>query len=229
MKHEGCQIIVFAKAPEPGHVKTRLIPTLGPVGAALLYERMAWRCLLTAAGTGIGPIELWCVPGTDHPFFRRCAEEFGLQLYAQPDGDLGDRMGYALQVTLQRSRFALLIGTDCPSRTGEDLQKALFFLREGAQAVIGPSEDGGYVLIGLSEYSPALFSEIPWGTQGVLELTRARLRTSGWRWQELSQRWDVDRPEDVERLWKEGYGDLFPSRSSDFHKIGKENKEDGTP
>ena len=210
MKHEGCQIIVFAKAPEPGQVKTRLIPTLGPVGAALLYERMAWRCLLTAAWTGIGPIELWCVPGTDHPFFRRCAEEFNLRLCAQPEGDLGDRMGYALQVTLQGSRFAILIGTDCPSRTGEDLRKALLFLRQGVQAVIGPSEDGGYGLIGLGEYSPALFSGIPWGTQGVMEETRRRLSTLGWQWKELSERWDVDRPEDVERLRKEGYLDLLP-------------------
>ena len=210
MKHEGCQIIVFAKAPEPGHVKTRLIPTLGPVGAALLYERMAWRCLLTAAGTGIGPIELWCVPGTDHPFFRRCAEEFNLRLCAQPEGDLGDRMGYALLVTLQGSRFAILIGTDCPSRTGEDLRRALLFLQEGAQAVIGPSEDGGYVLIGLSEYSPALFSGVPWGTQAVIGETRNRLSTLGWQWKELSEQWDVDRPEDVERLRNEGYEHLLP-------------------
>ncbi len=209
MRHEECRIIVFAKAPEPGHVKTRLIPTLSPVGAALLYERMAWRCLLTAAGSGIGSIELWCVPGTDHPFFQRCAEEFRLQLYAQPDGDLGDRMGYALRVMLQRARFAILIGTDCPSRTEGDLRRALLFLREGAKAVIGPSEDGGYVLIGLSEYSPALFSGIPWGTQAVMEETRRRLSTLGWQWKELSERWDVDRPEDVERLRKEGYVDLF--------------------
>jgi hypothetical protein len=133
-----------------------------------------------------------------------------LHLYAQPEGDLGDRMGCALRVTLQRSRFAILIGTDCPSRTGDDLRKALLFLREGSQAVIGPSEDGGYVLIGLSEYSPALFSGIPWGTQAVMEETRNRLSTLGWQWKELSERWDVDRPEDVERLRIERYEDLLP-------------------
>ena len=77
-------------------------------------------------------------------------------------------------------------------------------------AVITPAEDGGYVLIGLCQYESTLFEEISWGTESVLKETRGRLRQLGWNWHELPQRWDVDRPEDVERLKREGFGHLTP-------------------
>ena len=75
--------------------------------------------------------------------------------------------------------------------------------------MIIPSEDGGYVLIGLRRYADDLFTEVPWGTERVMEETRLRLRNLGWRWHELPERWDVDRPEDVERLRLEGYISLI--------------------
>jgi glycosyltransferase A (GT-A) superfamily protein (DUF2064 family) len=78
-------------------------------------------------------------------------------------------------------------------------------LNKETDAVITPSEDGGYVLFGLRHYADDLFREIPWGTDRVMEETRARLRNLKWRWHELSERWDVDRPEDVVRLRLEGY------------------------
>jgi glycosyltransferase A (GT-A) superfamily protein (DUF2064 family) len=71
-------------------------------------------------------------------------------------------------------------------------------------AVIGPAEDGGYVLIGLRRYAPELFKGVSWGTDLVLKETRERLRVLGWQWHELKERWDVDRPEDMKRLKSEG-------------------------
>lgn len=83
-----------------------------------------------------------------------------------------------------------------------------------------PTEDGGYCLLGLRRYAPILFNDIPWGTELVLEQTRARLRELGWSWHELPERWDVDRPEDVERLKSEGYLILNEQLTDTDREIG---------
>jgi hypothetical protein len=204
MKLDPCHLIVFAKAPIPGQVKTRLIPSLGPLGAAKLYERLMLHTLAIAVNSKIGPVDLWCSPSTEHPFFIHCAEEFHVELFLQPAGDLGHQMAYAFQRTLKATPCALLIGTDCPSLTQEDLREALSRLQQGYNAVISPTEDGGYALMGLHHLSPVFFEGISWGTEVVLDQTRQRLHDLGWRWYELPKRWDVDRPEDVERLLSEG-------------------------
>jgi uncharacterized protein len=209
MNRSACCLVIFAKAPVPGGAKTRLIPLLGEEGAALLYEKMVIRSIATATNVGIGPVELWCTPSTEHPFFSRCAEEFGIMLRCQTEGDIGERMAHAFRETLKRSTYVLLMGTDCPSLTGDDLGEAVNALRKGDDAVLIPSEDGGYVLMGLRRYAEELFTGIEWGTEDVLEETRVRLRRLGWRWHELSERWDVDLPEDVERLKREGYMEVL--------------------
>jgi len=205
MNRSDCCLVLFARAPVPGGVKTRLIPLLGEEGAAVLYERMLIRSIAAATNAALGPVELWCAPSTEHPFFSRCAERFGVTLLCQTEGDIGERMAHAFRETLKRSTYVLLMGTDCPSLTGNDLGKAVNALREGTDAVLAPSEDGGYVLMGLRRYAEELFTGIAWGTEEVLEETRIRLRHLGWRWHELLEQWDVDRPEDVERLKREGY------------------------
>jgi len=114
-------------------------------------------------------------------------------------------MAQALSKTLKITSKVLLVGTDCPSLTADDLREAADVLQRGIDAVIGPAEDGGYVLIGLRQYNPDLFTCISWGTGFVLDQTRDRLRRLGWKWHELSKHWDVDRPQDVERMKREGY------------------------
>ncbi|MDO9371980.1 MAG: DUF2064 domain-containing protein, partial [Gammaproteobacteria bacterium] len=93
---------------------------------------------------------------------------------------------------------AIIIGSDCPLLTALDLKAALTALSDDFDAVLGPAQDGGYVLIGLHHTSPALFANVPWGTSRVLALTRERLKQLQWRAHELSAHWDVDRPEDLE-------------------------------
>jgi glycosyltransferase A (GT-A) superfamily protein (DUF2064 family) len=95
---------------------------------------------------------------------------------------------------------ALIMGSDCISLCPADIREAAAALERGADAVLGPAEDGGYVLLGLARASPALFNGIAWGGDRVLVDTRTRLRQLGWRWHELPVRWDVDRPEDLARL-----------------------------
>ncbi len=193
------RIIVFAKAPQPGAVKTRLIPALGPAGAARLHERLLERTLATAAAAGVGPLELCGDPVPD-PFLAARAAAHGATLTAQGSGDLGARMHRVLARALAGAPAALAIGCDCPALTPEHLRDAGAALAAGHDAVLAPAEDGGYVLIGLARAHAALFEHIPWGGPDVAERTRAALGRLGWRWRELEPLWDVDRPEDLARL-----------------------------
>lgn len=202
-----CRILVFAKAPTPGRVKTRLVPALGEAVAAALQRQLIERTLSTALQAGLGQVELWCTPGTNDAFFSACAKQHGIGLRAQGEGDLGARMARALECALADSAPALLIGSDCPALTPKYLREAALALGEGNDAVIGPAEDGGYVLIGLARSPPApLFGDIAWGSAAVLRETRARLARLHWRWRELATLWDVDRPEDLLRLGELGGG-----------------------
>jgi rSAM/selenodomain-associated transferase 1 len=208
-KQGVCRILVFAKAPIPGQVKTRLIPSVGAKAAASLHKRLVFHSLETVTRAGLGPVQLWCTPSTEDPFFELCAGKFPLELHKQTGGDIGKRMAYAFDHTLGKVSSALLIGTDCPSLTQDDLKEAFEVLAQGTDAVIGPAEDGGYVLLGLRRSVSELFEGISWGTNLVLEETRKNLRLLGWQWHELEKRWDVDRPEDLDRLRIEGYFHLL--------------------
>src|SRR5665647_860280 len=111
------RLIVFAKAPQPGAVKTRLIPLLGEAGAAALQARLVERTLATACAAGVGPVELYCAPRAEDPFFEYCGGRYAVSLASQADGDLGARMRDAFARVLSVARHAILIGTDCPALT----------------------------------------------------------------------------------------------------------------
>ena len=196
----GTAVIVFARAPTTGAVKTRLIPLLGAEGAAELHARLLKRTLATARAADFRRIELHGTPGIDDPFFRFCAEHFAVELRAQADGDLGARMLVAFQSTLVDCPRALLVGSDCPALSARHLRQADGALRDAADAVFVPCEDGGYALIGLRRVDARLFDGIEWGGGNVMADTRARLSELGWRCRELEMLWDVDRPEDYARL-----------------------------
>ncbi len=193
------RLLVFARAPVPGAVKTRLIPALGPDGAAELHARLLERTLETAHAAACAPVELWCTPDLDHPAFEAAAGRYGVTLRTQPPGDLGQRMQQALAATLADAGRAVLVGCDGPALTPQDLADA-FTALDDHDVVLGPAEDGGYVLIGARRVSPVLFDGIEWGGPRVLRQTRGRLVALGWRWHELRMLWDVDRPDDLDRL-----------------------------
>jgi rSAM/selenodomain-associated transferase 1 len=189
---------VFAKAPVAGEVKTRLVPLLGPDGAARLHAALVRRALATAIQAGIGPVELWCAPDDSHPFFARCAAEFGAVLRTQEGDELGARMAHAFDAAFARKRSLVLIGSDCPALKATDLQEAARALASH-DAVLAPAEDGGYVLVALARRLP-VFEGISWGGSNVMAQTRARLEAAGASWHALPTLWDVDRPEDYARL-----------------------------
>ncbi|HEY3326399.1 MAG TPA: TIGR04282 family arsenosugar biosynthesis glycosyltransferase [Novimethylophilus sp.] len=193
-------LLVFARAPVAGQAKTRLIPALGPAGAAELHTRLVRLTLKNAVEAGIGPVTLWCAPDDRHPFFNECVREFGVGLQVQQGDDLGQRMAHALACGLRTSREVLLIGTDCPALGPDILRHAAQRLSENVSAVFVPAEDGGYALIGVRDGVPAVFDGIAWGSDTVMEHTRSHLRSRLLDWQELPTLADVDTPQDMQRL-----------------------------
>jgi len=194
-------ILIFAKAPVPGKVKTRLAAAIGAERAAALHARLARRTLQTALAANIGSVVLCCAPDCSHSFFQNLADEFGVNLEVQRGADLGERMYAAMDLAMQNARASLLIGTDCPFIDEGYLRAAATVLAVGeVPVVIGPANDGGYVLIGASKLSSRLFENLPWGKDRVLALTRQRLQTLGWEWRELPPLADIDRPQDLALL-----------------------------
>jgi rSAM/selenodomain-associated transferase 1 len=187
-------IAILAKAPIPGLAKTRLIPALGAHGAAVLQEELTELAVKTALTGAIGPVILWATPDASHSAFRDLARRFPIALACQPDGDLGQRMLAAFEAGAK-----LVIGTDCPALTPAHLRDAAISLRDNDVAII-PAEDGGYVLIAMTKPQPALFTHIAWGASQVMQETRRRAATSGLNMHELAPLWDIDHPEDLERL-----------------------------
>lgn len=203
MSRTSCDALtlVFAKAPRPGEVKTRLIPLLGAQGAAALHRQLTHRTLVTATAADLGPVELHAAPDTRDAFLRDCGHRLGVPLFPQRGADLGERLRNAFDDALARHGRVIIIGTDCPALTVQHLREAALAL-ETHDAVLIPAEDGGYALIGLTRCDDTLFSDIAWGGDTVLDTTRARLKALKWRWHELETLWDVDRPEDYRR-WSE--------------------------
>ena len=193
-------IAVFAKAPVPGEVKTRLAAALGAEGAARLHERLVERALATAREARLGPVTLWCAPDDSHAFFQDLARRDVVALRRQEGADLGARMHRAFEAT---PGPLLLIGSDCPALAPRDLHAAAGALRTH-DAVFIPAEDGGYVLVGLARPDARVFAEVPWGTASVMARTREQLAAAGISWRELGKLWDVDRPEDYARMQSAG-------------------------
>lgn len=220
------RIVVLAKAPQPGRVKTRLIPALGAEGAAALAACMLARTLAVAAeaaeaveatappeavasmgcgeATGAftarpGGVELCASPAPGDPAWRAVAVPAGLRWSAQGEGDLGARMAGAARRVLAGGERVLLIGTDCPALDAACLRAAADALDE-VEAVIVPSFDGGYVLLGLRRFDPSLFEGIAWSTSTVAATTRARLAALAWPYRELPALHDIDVPADLVHL-----------------------------
>lgn len=192
-------VAIFAKAPVPGYAKTRLISALGADGAAALQARMIRRTVETACAAGLARVTLWCSPDPSHALFAEMARRHGVELRRQFPGGLGSRMLAAFRAQPAR-RPLLLIGTDGPSLGADHLLACARSLHQGDDATFLPTEDGGYLLVGLRRAAPTLFADIAWSTPGVMAQTRRRLRVAALRWSEPATLWDVDTPDDLKRL-----------------------------
>ena len=193
------RIIVFAKAPLAGFAKTRLIPLLGPAGAAKLARQMLYQTLISAVEAAIGSVELCVTPDIASPAWLGVNITQGVEISAQGDGDLGARLARAAQRALERDESVLLIGTDCIEMSAPLLREAADALKR-KDAVIYPAADGGYALLGLARFHPSLFRDIAWSTDSVAFETVGRIRQSSLSLEMGSLLHDVDEPDDLTRV-----------------------------
>ncbi|MEZ5681602.1 MAG: TIGR04282 family arsenosugar biosynthesis glycosyltransferase [Erythrobacter sp.] len=185
------RLVIFARLPQPGQVKTRLIPALGEGGAARLYAKLLEHTMAEALASGL-EVELR-VTGGEPARFRKWLGE-GFAITAQGDGDLGKRMARV-------AAPALIIGSDCPAISAPILRAAAGALDE-RPVVLGPATDGGYYLVGFREPVPYLFSDMEWSTSSVFADTLGRLAARGIGPAILPELSDIDTPEDL-AAWPE--------------------------
>ena len=198
------RLIVFARLPELGRVKTRLAATLGAPRALEVYVRLLDATVALAQASGADRLELCLAddaPSSAHPLPAALAAR-GWAVTVQRGADLGLRMREALERSLELGERPVLIGSDCPALCPADLQAA-FSALEGSDAVFAPTEDGGYALVGLSRPLPTMFAEVPWGGPEVARRTRELARRAGARVAWLRTVWDVDVEADLVR-WERG-------------------------
>ncbi|WP_298453659.1 TIGR04282 family arsenosugar biosynthesis glycosyltransferase [uncultured Marinobacter sp.] len=196
-------LMQFAKWPEAGRVKTRLIPALGVDGALRAHLILTLAVLENLHRSGL-TVQFWwdreveSVP-VDAVEVVSAIEQRGLEQRIQQGPNLGSRMLNALEASLESHACALIVGSDCPSVEPGYVHQAVSSL-QSYDVVLGPSDDGGYVLIGARRTVPGMLDGIEWGTEGVLEQTCIRLKKLGLSVGLLEPRWDVDEPEDWARF-----------------------------
>lgn len=186
-------LLVFAKEPLAGTVKTRLARSIGDDAALRVYQDLLATTLGHAHGAwrmgAVSHLELWCAGDADAPFLRGIATAFGARRHAQCGADLGARMAHAIDHALRRAPSVLVIGSDCPVLDGSRLAAASAALR-AHECVIVPAEDGGYVLIGTRR--PLDLSAVRWSTPHALADTLSRLAAVSIDCTLLPAAWDVD-------------------------------------
>jgi len=190
-------LIVFAKAPIPGEVKTRLCPPLDPDEAASLHGTLVLDAVERAKGLAGASLYVAGAPDLAHPFFKVLEGRYGAKLLAQRGPDLGARMKWAMQDAFEQgAEDVLLTGTDLPTLPRARLMESLTLIKKH-DVVLGPTADGGYYLIGLRKMVPALFEGIAWSTAEVFADTKKKIEDAGLSLGLLPECRDLDTLEDL--------------------------------
>jgi rSAM/selenodomain-associated transferase 2/rSAM/selenodomain-associated transferase 1 len=193
-------IIVFGRYPQPGKVKTRLIPALGSLGAADLQRRLTEKTIDTILKVKQTKTQ-FCYDGASQSQVRRWLGRPSVSIGPQREGDLGQRMAAALDEALSCGyQQVVLVGTDLPQMTADHIDSAFQTLDDHCDVVLGPSMDGGYWLVGVKRPA-ALFDDIPWGSDQVLKATLVAAAKQGLSAALLEPLNDIDTPADLE-AWR---------------------------
>lgn len=187
-------LILFARVPQLGRVKSRLAADIGDAAALAAYEELGkacWHEVTMARRLMAARAIVAFTPGGESTAMRGWlagADEY----VEQGAGDLGERMLDAIDGQLRRgARRVVVVGSDCPTLSASTLTSA-FARLENADLVVGPATDGGYYLIGVTRRQPSLFQDIPWSSERTLAATLARADTAGLRVAALETLTDVD-------------------------------------
>lgn len=195
------RLLIFLKAPASGQVKTRLAQAVGDAAAAAIYRACAELTLQR-----LSAFQYDAIIYVDPPKALETVRAWvGRQwtLLPQQGATLGDRLADATQQTFHLgAKHVVVVGTDSPWLRPTDIETA-FAALETADVTLGPTEDGGYYLIGLSRHLPALFAQIPWSSSRVFRVTQTNAKTLGLRLSILPAGYDVDYVDDVRRFVEE--------------------------
>lgn len=203
-------IQLFTKAPLKGKVKTRLEPILTQDEIVSLYKNLISDRVKQVIGKSFCPLNVWAALDAKHEFFLDLQNQYPIEIFPQVGIDLGERMHYAVQRGLNQYQKVILLGGDCVSVDLDYLHQAVDALNHQS-VVLGPAEDGGYVLLGTRVDCKAMFVEVDWGTDQVLKQTVEKLEQQNLQFCVLDTRWDLDRPEDLVR---------FQSDSNNINLLG---------
>ena len=191
-------LVVLAKRPVAGQVKTRLARTLGDAAAAELQAAFLADTLRHAARVRDARRLLAVAPRGSAGWFAEL--DPGAEVVEQVEGDLGARLAAAFAEAFARGAARVVaVGSDAPQQDAEVLERAFAALAPG-RVVLRPSDDGGYTLVGLAAPAPRLFERVPWSTPEVLQATERRARALGLEVARLEPGFDVDEERDLARL-----------------------------
>lgn len=190
-------ILQFAKAPVPGRVKSRLAAALGETGAADVARGLTRSVAAALRDLPTGWEAVLCADLPEDPVLAAIAERHRSALWPQGAGDLGERMSRCVQRALDATAAVIVVGSDSSGYDRAYLDRAIQVLASGADAVLGPAVDGGYVLIGFRRWLPGAMDGIAWGSAGVADAQRRRFAALGLSWEELPPRADIDHPADL--------------------------------
>ena len=206
-------LLIFAKEPLPGSVKTRLAPLLSPLEAAELSEAFLADLLDRLRQTDRADVRIALPPdsSTERMALRHGS---GVRWMNQGEGDLGERMSRVAQAAFEEgAKGVVLLGSDHPNLPGFMLERC-FDALEGGRAAWIRTQDGGYAALALPRPVPELFVNIPWSTSAVASTTQARAALAGIELEDAGEWYDVDRPEDLFRLAEDLKADPSCPRTS---------------
>lgn len=196
-------LMQFAKWPQKGQVKTRLAAELGERKALEAHLALTDTVLKNLMDSGY-PLTFWWDRSMETPPIEAEGillrlRKSGIPQRVQQGMDLGERMTQALGEAIAHAGAGMIVGSDCPAVTPDYLQRAAAAL-EAADVVLGPSDDGGFVLIAARKTELGMLAGPAWGSEQALEQTLTRLHSNGLQVQCLEPLWDVDDPEDWARF-----------------------------
>ncbi len=203
-KAKNNTLIVFAKLPEPGKVKTRLARDLGDEKAAEIYSDIASDIISRVSKSSKYETFIYYDPPEKKNqialWLKDCANMDSGHLFPQKGDKLGDRISGAFErVFSSGNKRVVIIGTDCTDVSTNMIEETFLELRD-FDAVLGPAQDGGYYLLGLKQFVPELFQDIDWSTELVLEQTISRLDNLGLNYKPLETLRDLDNLNDLNNL-----------------------------
>jgi rSAM/selenodomain-associated transferase 1 len=190
-------LVIFARAPRTGTVKTRLAASIGDVGALAIYRSLCEGTIAMARSTGLSLTVAFTPPDAIGEMREWLGDD--LQYEAQCEGDLGARLADTVaRHSHGGARCIAVIGTDCPTITAATVHAALATLSD-ADVVFGPASDGGYYLVAMRGAHVTVFHDVPWSSPSTLAVTLARASDAGLRVAMLDVESDIDTIDDWTR------------------------------